>query len=290
MEAKIVKLADGRDLAYAEFGDPDGIPLFFAHGGPGSHNEGNFFHEAALKQGFRFIVTDRPGMGDSTFLENRILLDYPKDISELADILGIDKFGVLGWSGGGAHTTVCAYAIPDRLLFNYTCAGYTNFAELPGAEKYLQSKMDQVAVGLSKSHPKLFKAFFDMMRLADKYMPDYFYESMMKETSSTDQQIFKDENFHKVFMEDMAEAFKNGSRGVTTDAAVHYVDWGFRLKQISMKITIFHGTDDLLVPYLFGKHISEKVQNCTLHTLKGEGHLFPYLRAEEILKHAKEEI
>jgi len=75
-----------------------------------------------------------PGWGNSTYLENRTLLDYPSDISELADALDIDKFGVMGWSGGGAHTTVCGYAIPERLRFNFSFAGYTNFAELPGAE------------------------------------------------------------------------------------------------------------------------------------------------------------
>jgi pimeloyl-ACP methyl ester carboxylesterase len=136
-----------------EFGDPAGRPVFYAHGGPGSHVEGKLFHEVALCRKYRFIATDRPGMGESTYLADRKLLDYPRDIAELADALGIDKFGVMGWSGGGAHTTVCAYAIPERLLFNLTFAGYTNFAEMPGAEKYLESKMDQVAVGLSKKHP-----------------------------------------------------------------------------------------------------------------------------------------
>lgn len=35
-------------------------------------------------------------MEDSTYLENRILRDYPHDIMELADILNIGKFGVMG--------------------------------------------------------------------------------------------------------------------------------------------------------------------------------------------------
>ena len=144
MKTKIQKLKDGRNLAYAEYGNVKGIPVFYAHGGPGSSREGQFFHEVAIKYGFWFIATDRPGMGDSTYLENRTLLDYPRDISELADALDIDKFGVMGWSAGGAHTTVCGYAIPERLLFNFSFAGYTNFAELPGAEKYLKAKMDQL--------------------------------------------------------------------------------------------------------------------------------------------------
>ena len=99
-------LADGRTLAYCEYGDPRGIPMFYAHGGSGSRMEGAVFNDAAAKYGFRLIATDRPGMGQSTLKLNRKFLDYPHDILELADHLGLDKFGVLGWSGGGPHTVV----------------------------------------------------------------------------------------------------------------------------------------------------------------------------------------
>jgi hypothetical protein len=40
-------------------------------------------------------------MGYSDFQTNRRLLDWPADVGCLADTLGLDKFGVLGYSGGG---------------------------------------------------------------------------------------------------------------------------------------------------------------------------------------------
>lgn len=276
METKHHSLKDGRTLSYMEFGDPTGHPVFYAHGGPGSRLEGKLFHEEALRRKYRFITTDRPGMGESTYLSKRKLLDYPRDIAELADALGIGKFGVMGWSGGGAHTTVCGYAIPERLLFNMSFAGYTNFAEMPGAEEYLESKMDQVSVGLSKKHPRLFKIFFDLMNVSEKFMPESTYKAFMKELCESDQKIAAEQDFRKLFMESQAEAFRQGSQGVTTDAAVHYVDWGFKLEQISFNLHVFHGTEDHLVPLEFGQHISKNVPHCELHIMKGEGHLFPY--------------
>lgn len=276
METKHHSLKDGRTLSYMEFGDPTGHPVFYAHGGPGSRLEGKLFHEEALSRKYRFIATDRPGMGESTYLFNRKLLDYPRDIAELANALGIGKFGVMGWSGGGAHTTVCGYAIPERLLFNMSFAGYTNFAEMPGAEEYLESKLDQVSVGLSKKHPRLFKIFFDLMNVSEKLMPESTYKAFMKELCESDQKIAAEQEFRKVFMESQAEAFRQGSQGVTSDAAVHYVDWGFRLEKISFNLHVFHGTEDHLVPLEFGQHISKNVPHCELHSLKGEGHLFPY--------------
>ena len=126
LDTRFFTTPDGRTLAYVEYGDPGGVPVFYAHGGPGSRLEGILFHVAAAQHGFRFIATDRPGMGQSSFMSGRRLLDYPRDIADLADALGIDRFGVLGWSGGGAHTVVCGYAIPERLLFNVSLCGYTN--------------------------------------------------------------------------------------------------------------------------------------------------------------------
>jgi len=289
METKHYTLKDGRTLAYCEFGDPKGIPVFHAHGGPGSRIEGTIFDEAAKSRGYRIIATDRPGMGESTYLKGRRLLDYPVDISGLADGLKIDKFGVIGWSGGGAHTTVCGYAIPGRLLFNMSFAGYTNFAEMPGAEKYLKLKMDQTSVGLSKSHPRMFKFFFDLMNVSEKMIPESFYKALTKDLCDSDKEIAADLKFKEIFMEEVREAFRQGSQGVTTDAAVHYVDWGFRLKEIPCKIHVFHGTEDCMVPVEYAHNIAENVPDCDLHILEGQGHLFPFKYLDLIFDTADKE-
>ena len=70
METKYHSLKDGRTLSYMEFGDPTGHPVFYAHGGPWSRLEGKLFHEEALCRKYRFIATDRAGMGESTYLSN----------------------------------------------------------------------------------------------------------------------------------------------------------------------------------------------------------------------------
>jgi len=80
MEPKFITLKDGRKLAYAEYGEPAGKPVFFFHGTPGSH----FFHPPdgiTQKMGVRLITVDRPGYGLSTFLPKRRILDWPGDIT-----------------------------------------------------------------------------------------------------------------------------------------------------------------------------------------------------------------
>ncbi|MDX1436655.1 MAG: alpha/beta hydrolase, partial [Anaerolineales bacterium] len=283
-------LSDGRTLAYCEWGDPEGHPVFYAHGGPGSRLEGEFFDQKARDYGFRLIATDRPGMGRSTFLPGRTLLGYPKDLLELAGSLEIDTFGVLGWSGGGAHTTVCGYAIPERLSFNIPLCGYTNFAELPGAAGMLKARLDQISVGLSQSRPRLFQLFFDLMKLSIDRFPGTFKKSLLDSVNDTDRKLLEDPALMEQFMADQKEAVIQGGRGVAVDAAVHYVDWGFRLAEISGRVDIFHGTDDYLVPFAYARHLADNIPQAELHAIEDQGHLFPIDHQDLIFETARARI
>jgi pimeloyl-ACP methyl ester carboxylesterase len=290
VETNYYTLSDGRRLAYCIYGEPQGVPVFYAHGTPGSRLEGAIFHDTAKRFGFRFLSTDRPGMGQSTFKPNRRLLDYPADISALADDLGIEKFGVLGWSGGGAHTTVCGFASVDRILFNISLCGYTNFAELPGAAKLLTTKADQISVGLSHRYPRLFQLFFEMMAISIRYFPEAYYKGVVKAGNESDRVITANPEFKPHFLADQKEAVIQGSKGVTVDAAVHYVDWGFRLSEIPGNVHVFHGSEDTMVPLAFARHLSEKIPNCELHILEKQGHLFPVNHQDMIFEIAKSEL
>ena len=110
-----VWLRDGRRLAYSELGDPDGIPIIHQHGMPGSRLEHEAEPEFYRSLGVRVITPDRPGYGLSDFNPARRLLDWPSDVAELADSLGMPRFGITGLSGGGIYALACAAVIPHRL-------------------------------------------------------------------------------------------------------------------------------------------------------------------------------
>ncbi len=87
---------DGRQLGYAQYGQPDGAPIVYFHGHPGSRLEARLAHEAAAGSGFRVIALDRPGYGLSDFQPGRAIADWPADVAEAADALGIGRFSVAG--------------------------------------------------------------------------------------------------------------------------------------------------------------------------------------------------
>ena len=112
-----IRLHDGRILAYAEYGGPRGLPIVHCHGTPSSRVEGNLIFNAAVaaELGVRIIVPDRPGMGRSDFQPGRRIVDWPEDVLQLAEALGLDTFAVLGSSGGSPYAAACGALIPNRV-------------------------------------------------------------------------------------------------------------------------------------------------------------------------------
>src|SRR5438270_11246965 len=84
-----IGLHDGRSLAFSEFGDPNGVPLLFFHGAGSTcltrHPDDSIVEDL----GVRLITVNRPGIGLSDASPGRRLLDWPADVSQLADALGI---------------------------------------------------------------------------------------------------------------------------------------------------------------------------------------------------------
>ncbi len=99
--ARLLELPDGRELAWMEYGRPEGSPVVALHG---SLVSGYFFApnaEIASRKGVRLIAVDRPGYGDSTWHPDQTYESAARDIGRLADHLELDQFAVLGQSSGG---------------------------------------------------------------------------------------------------------------------------------------------------------------------------------------------
>ncbi len=120
-----IVLGDGRRLSFAQYGDPRGQPAVLLpwHAGIASARAG-WLTQAARECGFRMVAPDRPGMGESDFKLGRTLLGWAADVAELADYLGMRRFGVAGTSGGGPYVLAAAYALGDRLDFAADLAGW----------------------------------------------------------------------------------------------------------------------------------------------------------------------
>lgn len=111
-----LRLADGRAVTFEEYGDPNGRPALWFHGGFSSRLEAGPLDGAARELGVRIISLDRPGVGGSDAMPSRSILDYAKDVAEILDLLGVERAVVGGLSNGGMYTMAIASAIPHRVV------------------------------------------------------------------------------------------------------------------------------------------------------------------------------
>src|SRR5689334_22999351 len=126
---QLLRLADGRDLAWCERGTPAGTPVFVFHGLPGSRLQRHPDESISTALNARIILTDRPGFGMSSPHPGRTLADWPADVAALADHLGIERFALMGVSGGGPSGCACAAMLGDRV----TRAAIVNSVGPPGS-------------------------------------------------------------------------------------------------------------------------------------------------------------
>jgi pimeloyl-ACP methyl ester carboxylesterase len=138
-----VAAADGRTLTIAEYGDPEGFPVFLLHGTPGSRFVGQANSGAYASVGARVITYDRPGYGGSDRFRGRRVVDCVADVSAIADSLGIERFAVSGGSWGGAHSLAVAARLPERVTRAACSAGVAPF-DMPGFDWF--ADMDAVNI------------------------------------------------------------------------------------------------------------------------------------------------
>lgn len=118
----------------------DGPPVLVVHGSPGGHDAGLAMARFLVADGLRAVVPDRPGYFD-TPLSSGTTIDEQADLyAALLDALGIDRAGVLCWSGGGPSSYRFAVRHPDRVTAVVACAAVSRryvFAGEKGADKLI---------------------------------------------------------------------------------------------------------------------------------------------------------
>ena len=116
-QPQLVRLPDARRLAFADYGPPDGVPCIVLAGMPGSRLAPAWaFPEGLLAQrGVRLVGVDRPGYGRSDPNPGTSTLGVADDLGVLCEVVGLDRFAVLGISVGAPFAMACAVRFPDRV-------------------------------------------------------------------------------------------------------------------------------------------------------------------------------
>lgn len=269
---RTIRLADGRTLGYALLGDPDGKPLIFFHGTPGSRLM--FSEDDAIAQvpGLRLVLPERPGYGLSDPKPDRVLLDWADDVAELADHLGLDRFAVGGLSGGGPHALACAHALGGRVDRALVLASPA--ADFPGATRGL-SFGNRVGIWLDRFFPGLLRWLQAQQRSAFEKDPAGYAEAVARGMAAPDQQILADPALRDALVRDLREAYRQGSEAAFLDGRLAMTgrSWGFDLREIRVPVDLWHGEEDRLVTRGMAECLAREIPDATLHLVQNAGHL-----------------
>ena len=265
-----VELSDGRSLSFASFGDPAGRPVFYFHGFPGSRFEPQSNHEAYLKAGIRLLALDRPGIGYSTRKNKRQLLDWPDDVVEVAKILNLEKFSVLGVSGGGPYALACARAIPGY-LDKVTVACGLGPMDAPNATSGMMLS-NRILFSYGRFFPPLLRLSVSLMVRQLSSKPVKGFEKFVEGLPEPDRLVLSGTNAQELVLASAVEGVRQGSKPLLEEISIYSKFWGFELSDLNVPVSLFQGEADIDVPASMARYQAELIPNCELNLYPTDGH------------------
>lgn len=238
-------------LHWHEFGDPDGVPVLHFHGTPGSGREAAALDAAARTAGVRLIAPDRPGMGRSPHVPGRRLAHWPADVVALLEELGVERAGILAWSGGGPYALACLARIPERLTGVALLAPAGLLPAVPWANRLLPRLYLPVAARVARARdwgPTAALAQYQLRRARTRVAgPDVAGEPV-------------DPSAAGALARSWREAFRQGAAGPIQDEQVINEDWSALLPRArrarGVPVRIWHGRRDRTVPHRHSRRLA----------------------------------
>lgn len=265
-----IRLADGRILACLELGDTKGKPVLYCHGYPGSRLEARLAADAAGRLGLRLLAPDRPGAGFSTFQPGRTIGAWAADVEKLADSLGLDRFAVVGVSGGGPYALACAAFIPERLQ------GVALVSALgPVSRKEFLDGMimaDRLLLSLAARCPSVAHIAVRVLAWWIRRHPEFYFRHMIAGVPDADHEVLADPEYHELLLESAAQALRQGGQGPARELMLLARPWDFRLEEIRVPVHIWQGLADNIVPAVMARHMAAVLPGSESHYLSDEGH------------------
>lgn len=277
------KLSDGRTLGYAEYGDSKGEPIFVFHPSTGSRLQSHPNDSIAESLGARLIIPDRPGFGLSSPLPGRKLSDWPKDVEQLANQLGINDFSIVGFCGGAPYALICAQNINERLKHVTIVSGvtpYDNINLLHGI-KTSNRALIKVAMLLPNS-------VFNLISIVMRGMvnnPARYLDQLHGHLCKTDSDAFAEPEFLENFISSLGECLRQGPRAFSEDLLLFSQNWDFKPKEVKTPVTLWHGEQDNHISAQLANRLVNELANCQPFILPNYGHFMIYHRWRDILSH-----
>ncbi|MFC7097672.1 alpha/beta fold hydrolase [Halobaculum marinum] len=272
-----VSVTERGTVSYAEYGDPDGSPAVFLHGTPGSRVLAALFDDAAREFGVRVVSVDRPGYGRSTPWPSRSLADTETFVEAVLDDVGVDRAGVVAFSGGGPHALALAATAPDRVREVDVVSG-----AVPTASGVDTPTPIRVLGTLARRTPRLLGTLLrGQAWLAGRASPAV----VLAQYTTGDEHELTDREA-AIVRRDFVTAFDRGAAGAVTELATTTGEWDIPLEAVECPVRLWHGDDDTNVPLAGAERLAARLPTAVVHQIEGADHLGTLVRSRSaVLRH-----
>lgn len=253
-----VTLPDGRTLHGYDTGG-DGVPIMWHHGTPNTGEPPRPLLALADELGLRWVSFDRAGYGGSTAHRSRTVASVAVDAAAFADALQLDRFAVMGHSGGGSHALGCAAVHPDRVLAVVSVAGLAPLAA---------EGLDWFAGMGPTSYASLRAALGDVdsKRAHEEQNADAPIDFTARDWKAL-------EGPWGWLGEVAGTGMASGLDPLVDDDVAYVTPWGVDLARISAPVLLVHGADDHVVPASHSTWLAAHIANAELWLAEGESHI-----------------
>ncbi|MFC4453817.1 alpha/beta fold hydrolase [Deinococcus sonorensis] len=256
-----LRLTDGRTLHLYDTGPATGtLPVVWHHGTPNIGPPPAPLLGAAERLGLRWVSFDRPNYGGSTPRPGRRVGSVADDVAQLADALDLDRFAVMGHSGGGPHALACGALLPDRVEAVVSVAGLA---------PYPAEGLDWFA-GMHRSGVASLRAALAGRETKERYeaaAPPFDPEMF----TPADYEALKGAWAWLNSVVGPAQAA--GPGGLIDDDLAYVAPWGFEPAQVSVPVLLLHGRQDRVVPSSHSVWLAGQCAAAELRLFPDDGHL-----------------
>ncbi|KAK9710693.1 hypothetical protein K7432_008254 [Basidiobolus ranarum] len=258
---RVFTVADGHVISYSVVGPEDGFPVIFMQGLSGHRLIPMVFSEMLAKHNLKLISPDRPGNGlsDEFTEEERRPLNWPTIISQLVNVLSIDKFGLIAQSFGAIFALAIALECSDKIVGPIQLISPWITLSEPTTNSTLRTIrnlpncMLKTSLMAMSCAPKVALALGSINMLTNGW-------------SDKEKKIYTPSvaNIYQEILEISTKEKSSYAVDVIACLEKHY-SFGFAYSDIYYPVNIYHGDKDTLVPLEAVKHTQSTMTTATLY-------------------------
>ncbi len=257
-----LELSDGRRLHVYDT-RPDGadarLAIFWHHGTPNLGEPPEPLLPAAAQRGIRWVSYDRPGYGGSSPHPGRDVASTAAGVSAIADALGIERFAVLGHSGGGGHALASGALLSERVIGAVSISGLAPYGA-QGLDWF--AGMGPAGVAELRAAAGGREVLMDYLA-SSEFDPELF--------TPADHAALKGA-WHWLGVV-AGRATEGGLGGMVDDDLAYVAPWGVDPSQIRAPVLILQGGQDRIAPRSHGTWLARQIRSADLWLRPDDGHI-----------------